>query len=376
MTLIIGILIGGFLGIFLALIPGFNIGFAFLFSITVPDPYLGCGLVLGIEATSVVVKSLGLLSGINNDDFPDKVIEDSNKVQLVWTAAFSYLFGKLLGCAMASSLILFGDKEVFTIGVVHKSMALAVAGFVWAGLIYASGSKKLAGIITVIIAILSIATMNLPIEQPMFILVSSLFIGNSLRSIRNRRKIKINSVEPTGDLLIHWGGIPGGLLSSLLWGLPTSALCRSIQDDLSPELIMSQGALANAVASSFGLAILLTTGGARSASATQVSNLDLLFNRWETIGILGASFCLTLITYIFFRQIMRIYIGFNNAIPYFFQIGVVISTIGFLTVTSSGWFIPLALAGLMISKLIKLAEAPKELTLIATSVLPIISIFR
>ncbi|BAY22156.1 hypothetical protein NIES2100_19190 [Calothrix sp. NIES-2100] len=374
--MITGLLIGSVVGIILGLIPGFNIGFILLASLSIPDPQLACGLIIGIDATSSGIKAISLLTGNRDEEFPDKLQNNSQPINLVWTNISSYTTGKILGCFIGSFLILGIGKTAFQITEVHKGLAIAISLGIWIEISRLSKDKKLTVLSLIITSILSVLVINLPIEQPMFILVSSLFIGNSLQSLFHYKKIELNSTEPTEYIIQSWDGILAGLLSSMLWGLPTNAMCRLMDEgEDKPEIVAARGAIADGIASSIGLAILLCTGGARSAAASQAALLNLDFGRWESVGILGASCVLSLLVYLMFDNLIKIFIVIHNSLPYVVNILIVLLTISILTLLSNGWFIIIAITSLLTNKLIRLAGAPKESNLIAIAILPIMNLF-
>lgn len=374
--MILGILIGSVLGIILGLVPGFNIGFVFLFSLTIPDPEFACGLIIGIDATSASVKALNILSGVNEEELPDGVSKVDDKVNLAWCNIVNYTTGKILGCFLGAVLLFYVGESSFKIELFHKGLAIGYSLIIWGALINQSKNKKLAGIISVIIITVTLLTiqLNIPSNMSMFVLVSAMFVGGSLKNLK-KTKIKVSKTE-TKEVTQNPRGILAGMLSAFLWGLPVSAVCKGLKeekDSIQSEVAMNS--VANGISSAVGLTILMVTGGARSAAATSAATLDIQFNMLETIGILGISALLSVVAYLLFEDIMKIYILIYNCVPSVLNIVIVIGSISYLTYVSSGWFIVLGITSLLIQKLIRLAEAPKELSLIAISILPLISIF-
>ncbi|MCC5668853.1 hypothetical protein LC653_34620 [Nostoc sp. CHAB 5784] len=171
-------------------------------------------------------------------------------------------------------------------------------------------------------------------------------------------------------------GFFAGCLSSIMWGLPTSVVCKAIEEDYDkPHTIISRKAFADGVRGVLGLTIFLTIQGSKSALASNLTSLNVKFNDVENIGIIGVSFSLSLIAYLIFNSIMDIYIAVYNVMPSLFNKGILIITFITLIYMSDGWCIPLLFASLLLNKIIKLADAPKELNLGAISILPMMALF-
>ncbi|MEH2044092.1 hypothetical protein [Nostoc sp.] len=372
-----GILLGAFSGIILSLVPGFNIGFAFIFATTIEDSYFAVGLILGIDSTASIMRHLNMLNSI--------IEEDENKLcktdpSLILTSLVGEMSGKFFGSFVSIGLLIFLQGSLLKLDGVGKSFSLFMVLIVWTLLIMFKCKNQKLGILSLLCSgLLAILTINLPIDQPMFVLTSCMFSSNLLKTFTEKTStIKNPKISSFHDGVEIAGGLFAGCLSSILWGLPTSVVCKSIEEKYDkPHTIVSRKSFADGVSGVLGLTIFFTIQGSKSPLASNISNFNsqIQFNDIENIGIIGISFSLSLIGYLIFNNIMNIYITIYNKIPAIASKGVLMLTGVALIYMSNGWCIPLLIASLLLSKLIRLAEAPKELNLGALSILPMMALF-
>ncbi len=373
--LLIGILLGSLLGIVLGLIPSFNSGFVLIFASSLGDPYFAVGLILGIDATASIMKHLSMLNSSLEDMEENKLYKSDPS--LILTALTSGMTGKFIASFVGIGLLIFLQGSSLKLDGMGRALCIGLILGIWVILLIKSKGKELAIISLVTSGLLAILATNLPINQPMFILTSCLFSSSLIKSgLENQPKIKDPHITSFHTGVEIASGFFAGALSSVLWGLPTSVVCKAIEEEEDkPHTIISRKAFADGVSSTLGLTILLAIKGSRSAAAQSISSLNIEFNDVESIGIILTSFSLSLVGYLMFNNIMELYIAIYNLTPTFFNKGLVVVTFCMLMWLSNGWCIPLILASLLLNKLIKLAEAPKELNLGAISVLPIIALF-
>lgn len=372
--LFIGLLLGSFLGIILGLVPGFNIGFAFLFATTIEDSYFAVGLILGIDATSSIMRHLSMLNSTSDED-ENKLCKADNS--LILTALLGGMSGKVFGSFVSIGLLIFLQGSLLKLDGMGKGLSLGLIILMWVLLITRTKNPKL-GILSLICScILAVLATNLPINQPMFVLTSCMFSSSLLKSFTEKEvKIKPSSIPSYHNGVEIAQGFFAGCLSSIMWGLPTSVVCKAIEEDYDkPHTIISRKAFADGVRGVLGLTIFLTIQGSKNALASNLTSLNVKFNDVENIGIIGVSFSLSLIAYLIFNSIMDIYIALYNIMPYLFNKGILIITFITLIYMSNGWCLPMFVASLLVNKLVRLAEAPKELNLGAISILPMMALF-
>ncbi|MEH2060275.1 MAG: hypothetical protein V7K97_29905 [Nostoc sp.] len=373
--LLLGILLGAPLGILLGLVPSFNSGFVLIFASTLGDPYLGVGLILGIDATSSIMKYLSMLNSSLEEIDENRLYKSDHS--LILTALVSGITGKFIGSVVGISLLIFLQGSALKLDGMGRGLSLFLILLVWTMLLTKAKDSKL-GIISLIASgLLAILATNLPINQPMFVLTSCLFSSSILKlSIEKQSRIKNPNITSFHTGVEIASGFFAGTLSAVLWGLPTSVVCKAIEEDEDkPYTIVSRKAFADSISSALGLTILLAIKGSRSAVAQNISNAHIDFNDLESVGIILTSFSLSLIGYLMFNKLMELYVAAYNITPNSFNKVIVGFTIITLLYLSNGWCIPLIGASLLLNKLIKLANAPKEINLGAISILPLIALF-
>lgn len=372
--LIFGILIGAIAGVVLGLIPGFNIGFSFLFAITLPDPYFAVGLILGIDSTSSIMKHLNLLNADIDED-ENRLTKQDNS--LIYTSLVSSMSGKFLGSFVSVGLIIFLGDSVLKLDGLVRALSLCMIMFVWGMLIWRSKDKFLALIALAGSALIAILCSNLPINQPMFVLTSCMFSTYTLRGlVEANSKIRIKSINQYHNGVEIAQGFFAGALSSVLWGLPTSVICKSMEEDFDkPHNLISRKAFADGVNAVLGLTIFLTVGGYKIALASNLSRLNLQFNSTESVGIVIISLALSLLGYILFNPMLAMYLSIQNWMPGIINKGIIVLTLATILILSKFWAIALIPTCLMLQNLIRLANAPKEVALGALSILPLLALF-
>lgn len=373
--LIIGILLGSVLGIILSLVPGFDLGFVFLIvtSSSSNNPQFGIGLILGIEATECIMNHLNMLS---SNDSKDKDEKDS----LLYTSLLNSIAGKFFGCFVGICLIIFLQNNDLKLEGFTKGLPIVINIGIWIIFITEkSKNKKLATITLISAGLLTFLSSNLEIKESIFTLLSCLFADRLLKSIKENTK-KITLSTPT-IINYHTGieilsGFFNGALAAFLWGLPTSVLSAVTKEDNDkPHKTVGKKSFAKSVRSALGLTLILTITSSKGMLGHSISGFHTSFNQVEAIGILGVSFSLSLIGYLLFDRILPVYISIYNFIPNnLINKTITIGTIITIFIMSHGWCIPMGLAGLMLTKLNKAADAPRELSLSALAIIPIINL--
>ncbi|PHM11698.1 hypothetical protein CK516_00970 [Nostoc sp. 'Peltigera malacea cyanobiont' DB3992] len=373
--LLTGILLGAGLGIILGLVPSFNIGFAYLFATTLKDPYFAVGLIIGVDSTSSIMRHLSMINSASEEDASELYKHDTS---LILTSLASGMSGKFIGSAVGIGLLIFLQGSEMKLDGLGRAMSVIMVVGIWSLLIvFKSKNYKLAIASLVASSLLALVTTNLPINQPMFVLASCMFSSTLFKSVLEKQgKIKDPHITSFHEGIEIASGFFAGALSSILWGLPTSVVCKAMQEDHDkPHTIISRKAFADSVSSSLGLTIFLVISRSKSALTSNLSSLHLKFNDVENVGIILVSLSLSLVGYLIFNNIMDLYIKVSNVIPGMINKLIPLLTIGTLVYMSNGWCIPLIGASLLLNKVIRLAEAPKELNLGALSILPMMALF-
>ena len=378
MEIITGLLVGSLCGVILGLVPGFNIGIAFLGAASLPEPRFAIGLIIGIDVTSSSIKQLSLLNSRNREDLDDSITKYENKEKLCIASIFSYTFIKIMLSIAVAFILLMAGKNIVNLGEEGKLLSLFLGISTWLAILLKSKHWKLALIAAIGFSLLAIFTVEIStIKQPMFIIVSGIFSANLINQARYQpEKIVLTNTSNPGALRLE--GIASGFLSGFLWGLPTNAVCSLLKDEKGecPLDTVSRSAIADATVSVIGLALLMSLNSAKSAAASSAQSLQIEFHPNEISGVLIVSAITTAIIYQLWNPIMHIYTGIHNNTPLIVNRVNVIATVGILVIMSNGWFLVISLMALMLNKLIKIAEAPKELSLICLAILPIISIIK
>lgn len=382
MELVIGIVIGSILGIFFSLIPGFNIGFAWLAAPMLPgEPRFAIGLIVGVDLTTSSLKHLHLLNSNYRDDLDEDITSSNNKQQLCTESFFSYYMTKIVIGGTSIFMMLVGALDSYDWGGETRKLTLIVGVAIWIGIIQMATHWKLATLAFIVYGVFSLLTVKLPIQQPMFILASSLFSANFINEIRFKPE-KINLVKLDFSKVGHDGipiipGIIAGAISGMLWGLPTSVVCKILETDLdTPERKVSRSAVADATASCIGLTLLMGFSGSRSAANQAAASFKEVFHSQEIAFVFVIIIILTQIIYSLWQPIMSVYAAIHNSTPHFVKQLSVVGTVTSLIVFSNGMFLLTSLSALMLSKITRIAEAPRELSLSPIGILPLVSIIK
>jgi hypothetical protein len=257
-------------------------------------------------------------------------------------------------------------------------LTFGVALFVWVSLISLAKHKWIAIVAFLAYCSFSWIAKDLSIQQPMFVIVSSLFSANLINQFRYKPElIKVESKYT--ETKCGWdemtSGAISGLLSAFLWGLPTNVVCRVFEkENESAALKIARGAVADAVASIGGLSVLMAVGRARSVASSNLVVFKANFHYTEVAFILFIIVILNSIIASNWEPIMKIYAAIHNRTPHLVTRITVILTVAILIVISNGLFPVTSLICLMINKLTRIAEAPRELSLSSLLFIPIIGI--
>lgn len=375
MELIVGLIIGLVLGILCSLIPNFNIGLGYLIVPLIPAPRFAIGLVIGVDITSSSLKHLSLLHSKHREDLDENITQDTNKNELMYSSIFSYQLIKSGWLATLAIAILTQGTKILDIELVRQ-LSLCIGIGLWLLLISASKHWKVATISFFFYIVFSLVIVELPIKQPILVLASSLFSVNLINEFRYKPE-RIENAEYHDPKEFKLGGIWAGLVSGFLWGLPTNAVCRLLQEENeSPSATVSRHAVADAVASATGLAILLTLGGSRTAAATSIANFKEVFGNAECFWLLTTLAVFNFILLIWWQDIVKVYVSIHNKTPHFAIRLTILSTVISLTMLSHGWFFITALIALMLRKITSIAEAPRELSLSPIGILPLANLLK
>ncbi|MEH1960915.1 MAG: hypothetical protein V7L05_13730 [Nostoc sp.] len=373
--LLIGIALGSLLGIILGLVPSFNIGFAYLFATTLKDPYFAVGLIIGVDSTSSIMKHLSMLNSSSEEDASELYKTDAS---LILTSLASGMSGKFIGSAVGIGLIIFLQGSEMKLDGLGKCLSIFLILAVWLILAgFKSKNPKLAIASLVASCLLALVATNLPINQPMFVLTSCMFSSTLFKTLTEKQdKLKDPYITSFHEGVEIVSGFFAGALCSILWGLPTSVVCKAVEEDYDkPHTIISRKAFADGVTSSLGLTIFLVLQGNKNALASNLGSLHIQFNDVENVGIIATSLSLSFVGYLMFNNIMDLHIKIYNIMPNVinkFILALIFITLIYL---SNGWCIPLLGTSLLLNKLIRLAEAPKELNLGALAILPMMTLF-
>ena len=378
MELVIGIFIGSILGIFFSLIPGFNIGFAWLAAPMLPgEPRFAIGLIIGIDLTTSSLKHLHLLNSNYRDDLDEDITKATNKQQLCTESFFSYYMTKIVIGGTSIFMMLVGALDSYDWGGETRKLTVIVGVAIWIGIIQMATHWKVATLAFIVYGVFSLLTVKLPIQQPMFVLASSLFSANFINEIRFKpEKIKLTELD-FSKVGYEANGIIAGAISGMLWGLPTSVVCKILETDLdTPERKVSRSAVADATASCIGLTLLMGFSGSRSAANQAAASFKEVFHSQEIAFVFVIIIILTQIIYSLWQPIMSMYAAIHNSTPHFVKQLSVMGTITTLVIFSNGMFLLTSLSALMLSKITKIAEAPRELSLSPIGILPLVSIIK
>ena len=378
MELVIGIVIGSILGIFFSLIPGFNIGFAWLAAPMLPsEPRFAIGLIIGVDLTTSSLKHLHLLNSNYRDDLDEDITKATNKQQLCTESFFSYYMTKIVIGGTSIFMMLVGTLNSYNWGGETRKLTLIVGVAIWISIIQMATHWKLATLAFIVYGVFSLLTVKLPIQQPMFILASSLFSANFINEIRFKpEKIKLTELD-FSKVGYEANGIIAGAISGMLWGLPTSVVCKILETDLdTPERKVSRNAVAEACASCIGLTLLMGFSGSRSAANQAAASFKEVFHSQEIAFVFVIIIILTQIIYSLWQPIMSMYATLHNSTPHLVKQLSVVGTITTLVIFSNGMFLLTSLSALMLSKITKIAEAPRELSLCPIGILPLVSIIK
>lgn len=378
MELVIGIITGSILGIFFSLIPGFNIGFAWLAAPFLPgEPRFVIGLIIGVDLTTSSLKHLHLLNSKHRDDLDEDITNNTNKQQLCTESFFSYYMTKIVVGGASIFMMLVGALDTFEWGIYTRSATVIVGVGVWLTIIQMSKHWKIATIAFILYGVFSLLTVKLPIQQPMFVLASSLFSANFINEIRFKpEKIKLTELD-FSKVGYEANGIIAGAISGMLWGLPTSVVCKILETGVdTPAKKVSRSAVADATASCIGLTLLMGFSGSRSASNQAAASFKEVFHSQEIAFVFVIIIILTQIIYSFWQPIMSTYAAIHNNTPHLIKQVSVVGTVTSLVIFSNGMFLLTSLSALMLNKMTKLAEAPKELSLCPIGILPLVNILK
>lgn len=378
MELIIGILVGSILGILLNFIPGFNIGFALISASLIPNPRFAVGLIIGVDVVTSSFKHLSLLHAKHREDLNEEITNADNKQNLCIESASEYFFIKILFGLAACGMVFVYGNSILDIG----SKTIAMLGFggaiiLWVGLIQLAKHKWVAIVALLDYCSFSWIAKDLSIQQPVFVIASSFFSVNLINNFRYKsEEIKLTdkhySTTCTWNQIVE--GSIAGIASAFLWGLPTSAVCRLFEDNEATELKVARHAVADAVASIGGLSVLMAVGRARSVASSNLVVFKANFHHAEVVFILFIIVILTSIIGYNWSDIMNIYAAIHNRTPHILTKITVILTVAGLVVISTGLFPVTCLVCLMINKLTRIAEAPRELSLSSLVFVPIIGL--
>ena len=378
MELVIGIITGSILGIFFSLIPGFNMGFAWLAAPMLPgEPRFVVGLIIGIDLTTSSLKHLHLLHSKHRDDLDEDITNSTNKQQLCTESFFSYYMTKIVVGGATILMMLIGALDTFEWGIYTRTLTVIVGVAIWLTIIQMSRHWKIATIAFIMYGVFSLLTVKLPISQPMFVLASSLFSANFINEIRFKpEKIKLTELD-FSKVGYEANGIIAGAISGMLWGLPTSVVCKILETGLdTPATKVSKSAVAEATASCIGLTLLMGFSGSRSAANQAAASFKEVFHSQEIAFVFVIIIMITQVIYSLWQPIMVTYAAIHNHTPHFIKQVSVLGTVTSLVVFSNGMFLLTSLSALMLSKITKIAEAPKELSLSPIGILPLVSIIK
>lgn len=373
MELVLGLTIGLVLGFFCTLIPNFNIGLGYLLVSLIPNGRFAIGLVIGVDISSSSISHLSLLHSKHRKDLHNTITQSINKNELMYTAVFSYYLVKATWLVTLALAIVTQGTKILDIELIRQ-LSVCIGVSLWLLLIWSSKYWKVATIAFIFYIFFTLIIINLPIQQPIILITSSLFSVNFINDFIYKPEI-INNTSFHSPSEFKLSGFWAGLISAFFWGLPTNPLCRLFQEkEESPSSIVSRHAIADAVSSSTGLAIFLTLGGSRTAAASTLSSFNEVFSNSEIFWLLTTLATFNCLLLFWWQELVSIYVFIHNHTPHFLIRLSIVSTILTLTVFSQGWFIITLIMSLLLRNIITVSKAPNELSLSPLGILPLVNL--
>lgn len=381
--LVLGLLVGAVCGLLSGFIPGFSAGLIFIL-LTGVNPDFAVGVILAADAVGSVIKQLGILTPVVlventylSGNLP-KVLRKGQGIAAVLTGAYAYTFVKMLVLVGGIILLMGGVASRMSVPLADQPIAIAFAGIMWGALVIKSPNKVASVIILTLAIGLGWMTTKLSGSNLMFALITAVIgIPGAIEMIKSQSTALPPQTDRKLREEVSLGPVIAGAASSVFMGLPTAAIMAAAEGEDEKDLFgcISKSAVAEAAASAFGLILVVSGGGSRSAAATLLSNAVPSFGMWTAVGLLGLTLWFTLMTYMNMEKLADLYmatVGKMNQKVFGYLI--VALSVGSVVYCAGLMGIVLIVAGFCLNKMIQASEAPKSFSLSAFSAIPLLSL--
>lgn len=382
---VIGLVLGLIFGIITSILPGISGVITFLF-ITASgiDPQISLGFLIGSDCIQGALKQISICNPIGrvDDIYTNQAVTSFNKEEskrMASLAVMIYSLVKLIGLALGIILFILGGSKFLNVGIYFQLIALIIAALMWSKLIWNSKYKLYTLIIIISGAFLGWLVTKTTTNA--MLITSSALIGlpQAIELVTHQIKKKDqqsyeyyqkeSDVEKTIDLSAAFAGI----LSTLFYALPISALIEAFDNQEDSEKKIIQSAAADGASSSLGLMMVMSTGSARSAIASNIAITMPSFNIFSSIGIL---LLVALLTFAIFQMspLLIDYLGSKSFNPKLIGLFSLSITTGLIIFMSSFIGAALIAVGILLNKVIKETESPVSCSLVPVSCVPLFSL--
>ncbi len=384
--IIIGLLLGAFIGIIGGILPGITSTLlVFVISLLgLPGEFI-ISFVIGSEATSGMVKLLGLInpSVIGEQVYVQRaaatIASSGNAVKTIADSAFAYLLIKVV-FTLAGSLLLCSDLGSFLkVGMTYQGLIIPFSVFLWGAVLFQSERKLLTGMLLIIsIAVGLMVSRWQGANQTYSLIVALIGIGNAMSALETMQDKPNKSKAKPKETSIHYSYVPisgvvAGWVSTIFMGIPGSALMSVVDQERDPHKRVIKGAVLEASTSALNMTMMLGNLGSRSAGATiGGAAMEGATSVPMIIGYGLFTLAFTGLMYSWLPSLTAKYMQFNNELGNKVggSISILISIISVVCI-SGPLAIPLLMIGYGMSHMIKEHELNPVIPLIALSALPI-----
>lgn len=368
MAMILGLVVG-ILGI---LIPGTNIGMFFLIASSW-DPQIAVPFILGAEVSFGcfsclnVVNPSSLGEGTKTTDAITLLIKNGMARVVFNHALYGHLLGKLISLVPCLLIIyLVPDMDTNAI----KAVSVLVVIGAWIIFCRESESPIVNLVVVFILGWVGMTMSKWGGESPMFTLASLMYgIPSFFRG--KSEKVKLGKEEGVYEGSFRFDYVLVGLMSSFWWGLPNSLL--NSLDEEKPIDQVTKTFCSSASSSLFGLALLVSDSGMRSAAADTVGNIY-SFSKEEGITWIIISSLVSILVFSEGKYLLELYTKLVNSkivlIVNYMMIGV---SLVFISTVSDTNILVLLLISLSVQGLVRTLKLKQEITLACISLIPILS---
>lgn len=385
MNLLMGLIVGILFGFVSSLLPGLSSSITFLL-IAIPgiDPIAAIGFLIGSECVSGILKQINVLNPSARADevYTNEAILSFNKEEGKKMAALSvtiYSLIKVIGLAFGAVLFISGIAKNLNFGLYFQPLAIGIVLLMWGKLIFNSPHKLQTLVIVVASAFLGwMVTKSTPNAM---LITSSCLIGipqcismiSQKRDDKKHQSYEFYQKEYDVEKSVNLSAAFAGVISTLFYGCPQSALIQAFDDQQDPEQKVIQSAAADGAASSLGLIMVMSSGSARSAIASNISMIMPAFNIVSAVGILFLVLVLTFTMYWISPSIIEM-MGSKSFNPKFVGIISLGLTSGLVLMMGGISAVLLIGAGIVLNQTIKTTKSPSSVTLVPISAIPILAL--